>query len=67
MTLHNMRFTVLSSKATYQKCNVTVWEEQVELFELAMATYGSVDVVVSTFDWLINHNIDMLDRSPMLA
>ena len=50
MTLHNMCFTVLSSKATYQKCNVTVWEEQVELFELAMATYGSVDVVVSTFD-----------------
>ncbi|KIM45372.1 hypothetical protein M413DRAFT_442041 [Hebeloma cylindrosporum] len=28
------------------KCNVTKFEEQVELFELAMKKYGSVDVVI---------------------
>ena len=57
VTSHYTRLTVWSSKAIYQKCNVTVWDEQVELFELAMSTYGSVDVVVRTFDWSIIHNV----------
>lgn len=32
--------------AIAQKCDVTVWEDQVELFNLAKDTYGAVDVVV---------------------
>jgi NAD(P)-dependent dehydrogenase (short-subunit alcohol dehydrogenase family) len=28
------------------KCNVTNWDEQVEMFELALKKYGSVDIVV---------------------
>ncbi|KIP05100.1 hypothetical protein PHLGIDRAFT_108665 [Phlebiopsis gigantea 11061_1 CR5-6] len=28
------------------KCDVTVWDEQVALFELAVKTYGTVDVVI---------------------
>ena len=38
-----------SRKAVCQKCNVTMWDEQVALFELAMSTYGSVDIVVRSF------------------
>jgi len=34
------------STAISTKCNVTVWEDQVALFDLAMSKYGSVDVVV---------------------
>ena len=34
------------STAVSTKCNVTVWEDQVALFDLAMSKYGSVDVVV---------------------
>jgi NAD(P)-dependent dehydrogenase (short-subunit alcohol dehydrogenase family) len=30
------------------KCNVTNWDEQVEMFKLAVRKYGSVDIVVST-------------------
>ena len=30
------------------KCNVTEWEAQVEMFELAIKKYGSVDIVVCT-------------------
>lgn len=33
--------------AISQPCDVTVWEDQVALFELAKTTYGSIDVVVS--------------------
>ncbi|KAJ3775652.1 hypothetical protein FB446DRAFT_724532 [Lentinula raphanica] len=33
-------------QAVARRCNVTVWEDQEELFELAMKTFGSVDVVV---------------------
>lgn len=29
------------------KCDVTSWDEQTKLFELAVATFGSVDIVVS--------------------
>ena len=64
---HGTCFTLSSSRAIYHKCNVAAWDEQVELFELAMSTYGSVDVVVRTFDWLIIHNVDTLGRSPTLA
>jgi len=32
--------------AVAQRCDVTVWEDQVALFDLAMETYGSVDVVI---------------------
>ncbi|RDB25508.1 5'-hydroxyaverantin dehydrogenase [Hypsizygus marmoreus] len=33
-------------QAVFSKCDVTVWEDQVTLFELAIKTFGSVDVVV---------------------
>ncbi|KAF8825377.1 hypothetical protein HHX47_DHR7000220 [Lentinula edodes] len=33
-------------QATARKCNVTMWDDQVELFELAIQKYGSVDVVI---------------------
>lgn len=48
-----LRVMQSTSNAIYQKCNVTVWEDQVALFELAISTYGSVDVVVRVFDGLI--------------
>ncbi|KAF8629223.1 hypothetical protein AX17_005806 [Amanita inopinata Kibby_2008] len=32
--------------AIYRECNVTRWDEQVDLFESAMSTFGSVDIVV---------------------
>lgn len=38
----------VSRKAVSLKCNVTIWEDQVALFELAMSQYGAVDVVVRT-------------------
>jgi NAD(P)-dependent dehydrogenase (short-subunit alcohol dehydrogenase family) len=36
-----------SSEAVSLKCDVTIWEDQVAMFELAMSRFGSVDVVVS--------------------
>lgn len=33
-------------KAVSRKCDVTVWDDQVALFELAIEKFGSVDVVV---------------------
>ncbi|KAJ4477457.1 hypothetical protein J3R30DRAFT_3486028 [Lentinula aciculospora] len=33
-------------QAVAQKCNVTVWDDQVDLFELAIKRFGSVDVVI---------------------
>ena len=36
----------IHSRAVSCKCDVTVWDDQVALFELAMKTYGTVDVVV---------------------
>ncbi|KAF8160684.1 hypothetical protein B0H34DRAFT_697678 [Crassisporium funariophilum] len=33
-------------KASCIKCNVTSWEQQVEMFELAMKEYGTVDIVI---------------------
>lgn len=35
--------------AIASKCDVTSWDEQTKLFELAVATFGSVDIVVSVF------------------
>jgi len=33
--------------ATFVKCDTTVWEDQVSMFETAISTYGSVDIVVN--------------------
>jgi len=33
-------------KATFAQCNVISWDDQVAMFETAIATYGSVDIVV---------------------
>ena len=35
-------------EAVSVKCDVTKWDEQVALFELAMARFDAVDIVVST-------------------
>ncbi|KAG6813135.1 hypothetical protein H0H92_013759 [Tricholoma furcatifolium] len=32
--------------AVFQKCNVTSWEDQIALFDLAIAKFGVVDIVV---------------------
>jgi NAD(P)-dependent dehydrogenase (short-subunit alcohol dehydrogenase family) len=37
-----------SGKAFWKRCDVTVWEEQVALFEFAVSKFGGVDIVVST-------------------
>ena len=34
-------------EAAFIKCDVTKWDEQVALFELAIERFGSVDIVVS--------------------
>lgn len=36
-----------SGKACWKRCNVTSWDDQVALFELAMSRFGGVDIVVS--------------------
>lgn len=38
----------LCREAVCIKCDVTRWEEQVALFELAMARFDAVDIVVSS-------------------
>ncbi len=34
-------------EAAFIKCDVTKWDEQVALFELAIERFGSIDIVVS--------------------
>jgi hypothetical protein len=46
--------------AISQACNVTVWDDQVALFDLAVKTYGGVDIVVSlcsspSFIFIVNN------------
>ena len=36
-----------NGKACWRRCDVTSWEDQVALFELAMTRFGGVDIVVS--------------------
>ncbi|KIK69270.1 hypothetical protein GYMLUDRAFT_35336 [Collybiopsis luxurians FD-317 M1] len=38
--------TASGGQAIAMKCNVTVWENQVALFDMAISKYGSVDIVV---------------------
>lgn len=38
----------LCREAVSIKCDVTKWDEQVALFELAMARFNAVDIVVSS-------------------
>ena len=37
----------MKNSAVYVKCDVTSFDDQVAVFELALSTYGSVDIVVS--------------------
>lgn len=39
---HSLR----NREAAFIKCDVTKWDEQVALFELAIKRFGSVDIVV---------------------
>jgi len=41
-----LRFNWGASEAIGLRCNVTSWEDQVDLFQTAFDTFGSVDVVV---------------------
>ncbi|KAF8637310.1 hypothetical protein AX16_010839 [Volvariella volvacea WC 439] len=34
------------AQAVFQKCNVVQWEDQVALFDLAISTFGVVDIVI---------------------
>ncbi|KAG6820819.1 hypothetical protein H0H93_011113 [Arthromyces matolae] len=43
-TVHDIE--VVGGVAVSQKCNVTIWDDQVALFELAIAKFGVVDIVV---------------------
>ena len=36
-----------SGKACWRRCDVTDWEDQVALYELAVTKFGGVDIVVS--------------------
>lgn len=36
-----------SGRACWRRCDVTIWEDQVALYEFAMSTFGGVDIVVS--------------------
>ena len=36
-----------SGKACWRRCDVTNWEDQIALYELAMTRFGGVDIVVS--------------------
>lgn len=41
-----------SGRACWKRCDVSKWEDQVALFELAMKKFGGVDIVVSVaFYW----------------
>lgn len=46
---HSLRYR----EAAFIKCDVTRWDDQVALFELAITRFGSVDIVVGvgTFWW----------------
>jgi NAD(P)-dependent dehydrogenase (short-subunit alcohol dehydrogenase family) len=44
-----MKLMLLNSKAQFVECNVTVWEDQVKVFELAKANspHKSCDIVIA--------------------
>jgi len=46
--------TPAGRKAVSIKCDVTQWDEQVALFELAIARFGSVDIVVGGTSCALN-------------
>ena|ERR1700722_4452058 len=47
MTILCVRTVLMQiSRVVFQKCDVTVWEDQVALFEFAFLTFGAVDIVV---------------------
>jgi len=37
----------MGGQCAYQRCDVTDWDDQISLFELAFAKFGSVDIVVA--------------------
>jgi len=43
----NHAYRLRNREAAFIKCDVTKWDEQVALFELAIERFGSVDIVVS--------------------
>ncbi|KAF9780830.1 hypothetical protein BJ322DRAFT_1081950 [Thelephora terrestris] len=36
-----------SGKAIWKRCDVTIWEDQVSLFESAMKAFGGIDIVIA--------------------
>jgi NAD(P)-dependent dehydrogenase (short-subunit alcohol dehydrogenase family) len=57
------------SQAVFGKCDVTVWEDVVAFYELAMKEYGAVDVVVRLTRHVLRRVISdqPVRRSPTLA
>lgn len=55
----------LYRQAAAQRCDVTKWDEQVSLFELAKSKFGSVDIVVCQPSPPYNPLAEIWCRSPM--
>jgi len=56
--------------ASFTRCNVVKWEDQVALFELAMAKFGAVDIVIPNAGILENTevcqgNVQFVDGKPV--
>ena len=51
--MYRMFYSILTTvfgscrSAVAQACNIAVWDDQVALFDLAVKTYGGVDIAVS--------------------
>jgi len=41
-------------QAIFVRCDVTVWDDQVSMFETAISKYGSVDIVVNMIHFLLH-------------
>jgi len=42
-----------NGRACWRRCDVTSWQDQVALFELAMTRFGGIDIVVSVHLFLV--------------
>jgi len=41
-------------QAIFVRCDVTIWDDQVSMFETAISKYGSVDIVVNMIHPLLH-------------
>ncbi|KAI0344686.1 NAD(P)-binding protein [Trametopsis cervina] len=52
--------------AVARSCDVTVWEEQIALFEFAKTTYGSVDVVIPAAELFVDDGLELKEQDGKL-